>query len=232
MRDQFVGDITDWIKFSLLRALAGEDRSLGISWYYIEDRAEAKPADLDRDVADALTSLGARTVTALESLPIWNGNTKFFRKQVPHTTFRKRWLEDMKDALDGADIVFLDPDNGLGQADALHATTGEVAGLRKDGRAVVLIHFPHFSLGHAEQISKHQQFLMEETNAKSIFTIKTRVTVQRQNPYGQSMHLQRARWFSVLDGDEVIRKRAKIFVEKLCNIKGCHASLEPESTND
>jgi hypothetical protein len=34
MRDQYVGDISDMLKFGLLRALAANDRKLDIAWYY------------------------------------------------------------------------------------------------------------------------------------------------------------------------------------------------------
>lgn len=34
MRDQYAGDVSDFLKFAFLRALAGEDRILGIAWYY------------------------------------------------------------------------------------------------------------------------------------------------------------------------------------------------------
>jgi hypothetical protein len=35
MRDHYVGDISDLLKFSLLHALQGKDRRLGIAWYYV-----------------------------------------------------------------------------------------------------------------------------------------------------------------------------------------------------
>jgi hypothetical protein len=34
MRDQYVGDISDFLKFAFLRVLADTDRKLGIAWYY------------------------------------------------------------------------------------------------------------------------------------------------------------------------------------------------------
>jgi hypothetical protein len=33
----------------------------------------------------------------------------------------------------------------------------------------------------------------------------------------------------VIDGDDVIRKRAEDFVEKFKRIKGCSASIDPEN---
>jgi hypothetical protein len=227
MRDQFAGDITDWLKFSLLRTLAADDRSIGVAWYYIEDCAEAKLEDLDAEVADALAAYRERSVSALERLACWKSGTKFFRKHVPHPQFRNLWLEEMRSSLNECDIVFLDPDNGLGNPDALHATLDEIAAMRKSGRTIVLIHFPNHTEKQYLQIASHQEEIARATEAESVFTIKTGVTVQRQNPYGANMRLHRSRWFTVIDGDEVIRNRAKEFVAKLKKT-GCSASIEPE----
>jgi hypothetical protein len=34
MRDQYAGDISDLLKFALLRTLAGNDKTIGVGWYY------------------------------------------------------------------------------------------------------------------------------------------------------------------------------------------------------
>ncbi|WP_155268936.1 hypothetical protein [Brucella intermedia] len=34
MRDQYAGEVSDVLKFALLRALARQDRTLGVVWYY------------------------------------------------------------------------------------------------------------------------------------------------------------------------------------------------------
>jgi hypothetical protein len=228
MRDQFAGDITDWLKFSLLRALAANDRSIGIAWYYIEDRPEVTPEVLDAEVAEALATLRERSVSALEQLSIWKNGTKFFRKHIPHSQYRDRWLEEMRSYLNECEIVLLDPDNGLGNPDALHATLGEVSRMRSPGRTIILIHFPNFAEKHDSQITNHHQAIAAATKTKSVFTIKTGVTVQRQNPYGANLPLHRPRWFTVIDGDDVIRNRAKEFVAKLKKT-GCSASIEPDN---
>jgi hypothetical protein len=35
MRDQYAGDISDVLKFAFLRTLAGQDKTLGVAWYYV-----------------------------------------------------------------------------------------------------------------------------------------------------------------------------------------------------
>jgi integrase len=34
MRDQYAGDISDLLKFAFLRAIAGDDKAIGVGWYY------------------------------------------------------------------------------------------------------------------------------------------------------------------------------------------------------
>ncbi len=34
MRDQYAGDVSDVLNFAFLRALAGQDRTLGVAWYF------------------------------------------------------------------------------------------------------------------------------------------------------------------------------------------------------
>ena len=36
MRDQYAGDISDFFKFSFLRAVVPDDAVLGVAWYYVQ----------------------------------------------------------------------------------------------------------------------------------------------------------------------------------------------------
>jgi len=65
---------------------------------------------------------------------------------VPPRTERSAWGTRKRSALDGADIVFLDPDNGLGGETQKHATFAEIRLLRKPERAIVFITFPGRSM--------------------------------------------------------------------------------------
>jgi len=227
MRDQFAGDITDWIKFSLLRALAGEDRSLGIAWYYVRDTLLVDQEELDRDVAIGIAQIRG-SVKKLEERPeIWKGvkDVTFFGDPVPHIAGRAKWLERMAKSLAGANIVFLDPDNGLGEASPKHATLAEVEAMRQPGRTVVLIHFPRRH-DHEEQLDQLLKCLCGATRLASVLTIKTRVTFHRENHQGENRPLPpRERWFAIIDGDPEIDRRARAFVRKLEGIDHCSASL-------
>jgi hypothetical protein len=60
----------------------------------------------------------------------------------------------MRAALASADIVFLDPDNGLGDETGKHATLAEVRSLRRPGRSLVLISFPNRNGKHVMQVQR------------------------------------------------------------------------------
>lgn len=83
MRDQYAGDVSDLLKFAFLRALAADDRTLGVGWYYNsahdgrkdgshrEYYDEPKWTSLDLPLWNALRTLPEPSVKALEALPIW-----------------------------------------------------------------------------------------------------------------------------------------------------------------
>ncbi|MCR4764187.1 MAG: hypothetical protein K5696_11730 [Lachnospiraceae bacterium] len=133
MKNQYVGDIGDYGKYSLLRAFSDAGIRLGVNWYLTDDdgSTDGKFKDyLKKDtfrkydpvVYDALKKIdesGNRTVEAIQNSDILPG-AKFFAdslsiKGAPSERAEKRykWLLDSIWALSGTDLVFLDPDNGL-----------------------------------------------------------------------------------------------------------------------
>lgn len=134
MQDRYAGDIGDYVKLALLRALSPGLR-LGVAWYLYpneDHNADGKHISylkqperwrhLDPELFDALGSVitGQRSVTALEQTDVL-GKAAFANALVPskdvhhrqRAAERDRWFADTLDALTGADIVFADPDNGL-----------------------------------------------------------------------------------------------------------------------
>jgi hypothetical protein len=95
MRDQYAGDISDLLKFAFLRAIAGDDKTIGVGWYYnsthdgLQDGRhreycnEKKWESLDQILLRALRELSGRSVDALEHLPIWPARSRFHRVPVP-----------------------------------------------------------------------------------------------------------------------------------------------------
>jgi hypothetical protein len=154
MRNQYAGDVSDVLKFTLLRALAGKDRTLGIAWYYapgddgrsdgrhLKWRDETAWRALDKALHAGLAALPERSVAALERAMIWPEGALFHREPIPPLAGRSAWGIRKRSALDGADIVFLDPNNGIGEETEKHASFSEIRLLRKPGRAIVFITLP------------------------------------------------------------------------------------------
>ncbi len=131
MQDRYVGDIGDFIKYALLRSLS-IDKKLGVAWYYVADESHnadgkhtnylndpGKWRNLDPDLFDTLRSIvhnNQRSLAQIENSGII-GNAIFHRVGVPKARnsdlSRQSWMNDMRRKLDGCDIVFLDPDNGI-----------------------------------------------------------------------------------------------------------------------
>jgi len=143
MRDQYVGDVSDVIKFALLRRLAGEDRKLGVAWYYdpghdgrpdgrhLEWRDDASWEAFDPQLCNALKDLPERSIAALEMAAMWPVDTVFHRAPMPTKLDRQSWINQKCEQLAACDLIFLDPDNGIGQASPKHATFDELRQLRR-----------------------------------------------------------------------------------------------------
>ena len=137
MQDKFVGDIGDYVKYALLRAIRGE-RRLGVAWYrhldtlgnagkhteYLDD--PEKWRHLDPCLFDALKGLvdsctrsvqavmdteilGANSITDYSLCPLDFGSTK----SQARAAWREHWFTSVKADLVKSNLVFADPDNGL-----------------------------------------------------------------------------------------------------------------------
>lgn len=227
MRDQYAGDVSDVLKFAFLRALAGTDRTLGIAWYYVpghdgrtdgrhlEWRGEPAWSALDAKLCPGLSSLPERSIAALERAPIWPRGTLFHREPVPSGTERAAWSLRMQAALDGANIVFLDPDNGLGETKK-HATFSEIQLLRTPRRAIVFITFPGRTMSHQDLVRRLHERLNVNANAEGAFTLRTTIFVPRTD--GSRSPVPRQRWFTVVDPDTDLIARARAFAGRLHSI--------------
>ncbi len=216
MRDQYAGDLSDLLKLALLRALASDDGTLGVGWYYnpANDKRpdgrhreycnEPKWKSLDLPLWEALRALPDRSVGALERMPIWPPCTSFYRIPVPTSGGRFSWAFNMKNALEKVRIVFLDPDNGVGKVSKRHATIEEIGMMREPGRAVVVIKFPARE-DHDKQLIDYHRLMHDRTGTSSILTVCT--TVRLPQP--------RVRWFTIIDADYILKKRVRCFTDKL-----------------
>jgi len=84
---------------------------------------------------------GTRGVEALEASGLL-ADALFHRTEVPRSlALRRRWSEQLVQAVSEADLVFLDPDNGI-QGTRLspkHVALSEIAALRRQDRTLVFV---------------------------------------------------------------------------------------------
>jgi hypothetical protein len=237
MRDQYAGDVSDALKFAFLRALAGSDKTLGIAWYYVpanDGRADGRhlewreePAwqQLDAQLHAGLSTLSERSIAALERSAIWPKGCRFHSQPMPSRHQRRAWGVQKRAALDGADIVFLDPDNGLGAETAKHATLSEIRLLRQSGRAIVFITFPGRNRPHDMLVQLLHERLKCEADAETAITLRTNISVPRAE--GSRSCVQRQRWFTVIDPDEVLIARVRSFAKALEVVPRIKAQVDP-----
>lgn len=175
MRHNFVNDIGDYAKYALLRALcagAEEPIRLGVIWYLTEHAEHngdgRKRAHLSQDGWERLDPgllaamrqiergrqcAGSLSIRLIEDSGILPAGTAYFAEAMPNDRMparraseRAAWFARAHCAVDGCDLVFLDPDNGLqvpsvpltSSLAGKYATTAEIATLIQGGAGVVL----------------------------------------------------------------------------------------------
>lgn len=161
MQNKYAGDIGDYGKLGLLRKLRAAGLTIGVNWYLTPDEqngdgrftAYQKYRGCDELLFDELKKIvdgQRREVAALENDAILPA--VFFsqsldyggRAKAARAAFRQAWHEEALRRLNGVDIVFLDPDNGLlvpsakgTRRDNKYVTVGELADYYRQGATVV-----------------------------------------------------------------------------------------------
>ncbi len=132
MRNHYVGDEGDFVKYTLLRRICGttagdggEKLSLGIVWYLRETKRVgylSKPGDhrdVDPDVFDRLQRWNRdeqrRGVRLIERSGLFS-DTAYFGCPVQPFKARASWLQQALQKVARCRVVFLDPDIGLAPA--------------------------------------------------------------------------------------------------------------------
>ena len=146
MQDRYTGDVGDFGKYGLLRALRlGPRRSfrLGVVWYlvigpenngdgrhlsYLSDKHRSSYEPCDWDLFGALSAVikaGVRSVHCIEQGGLLGADTVFFQEPLTwhrgqvilREQTRRDWLDRALRTTQACDLVFLDPDNGLARGD-------------------------------------------------------------------------------------------------------------------
>lgn len=130
MQDRYAGDVGDFSKFQLLRALHRlSNATLGVSWYlypneshnndgrHLSYQSNLSFTEVEPELTQQLRSVseGIRCVARLEGARVLPDGTQFFGESVPSRggPERRAWFERSLLALSGSEIVMADPDNGL-----------------------------------------------------------------------------------------------------------------------
>ena len=165
MKNQYVADVGDYGKYSLLRFFANKGVKVGINWYLTEDDGtndgkyityldKEENRRYDPVIFDGMRKLideGKRTVSDVESLNLIPGAV--FYDEILSTTpvlwtkrkaVRERWHTKAKETLSSVDLIFADPDNGtIGAKSAAvknaekYTLLSEIEDYYKDGKDVV-----------------------------------------------------------------------------------------------
>lgn len=145
MKEQYFGDIRDFIKYALLREFALSGVKVGVCWLMTEDDAstdgnknayltDTRYRDIDPELFSALRILtplrGIQRLRAFEEADLIRGAT-YQTEIVPASPAeRASYFEKTRESFADRDLVFFDPDNGLTppstkQHSVKHVTTDE-----------------------------------------------------------------------------------------------------------
>jgi len=214
MQHRYTGDVGDFGKVALLRALS-PGRSLGVCWYLCDGRGETSNDGmhlgyvdqpkrfraLDPHVFDAMRAIvgrirqGApRELGLIERSRLLDGAV-FHREPVPASVSeRTRWFHALGTAVDGCDLLFLDPDNGFEPAHRSPKCVGwdELRALRRPGRSLLVYHHQTRFKGGAKREATHLRTqLRRRTGAGQIDVIRLRPGTSR--------------FYVLIDGSETLR---------------------------
>lgn len=223
MQDRYAGDIGDYIKLALLRAITAR-RTLGIAWYLYPDETHnddgrhtsyleqpARWRNLDDALFDTLKSVVAtgRSVAALQKsnvLAAAHADEKLDTRALApanRLAWRSQWFQRVLTTLENCDLVFADPDNGLVDDRPDRRTKRkfgkqlpleEALALSSNRTAVIYHHNSRFTGGHAAEISHWQRLLGRKTVAV------------RANAFS-------CRTFFIVNPDDEIRDRVAAFCD-------------------
>ncbi len=133
MKNQYVADVGDYGKYSLLRYLAQNSIRIGINWYltksddtndgkhisYLNKQAYRKYDPVVFDGMKELIDKKKRDVKEVEKLGLIPGATYYGKElsTTPHPwdqriKIRDQWHRNALKSLESAELIFADPDNG------------------------------------------------------------------------------------------------------------------------
>lgn len=145
MQNRYAGDAGDFGKIGLLRCLAKAGLKVGVNWYLVADEAhnedgrhigylqDSKFMGCDDELLGKLGCMvhgNQRNIQTLQELELIPAATYYCEELASPgengCNFRDKWHANAQSVLQDADIVFLDPDNGLLPASVSPGSTKSV----------------------------------------------------------------------------------------------------------
>ena len=133
MKNQYTADLGDYGKYSLLKTFSDAGIRLGVNWYltpddgsndgkftkYLQDDSMRKYDPAVYDVLQKIGSKPGKSVRDVMTSGLLPEAVFYDRELSPsggpkeRAEARKAWFEESKKVLADADLIFMDPDNGL-----------------------------------------------------------------------------------------------------------------------
>jgi len=229
MQHRYVGDFGDYVKLSILRDLSGGMR-LGVAWWLYPDEGHNSDGKHTKylDAPDKwerfnpyifgklqqIKASGKRHISSLEQPDILPGAIFANAPILTAASVRQRlesrqdWFAAVKDRLAGAEMIFVDPDNGLepakfsfGKMKAGKAVAYEelLALAGADRPLIVYHHQTRRKGGHFAEIM-HLSDTLRDKGFRTVDAI-------RVSPYSP-------RVFFILNGSAELRQRSEQLVQK------------------
>lgn len=201
MRHQFFGDVNDYRKYALLRALAASGANrIGVCWMLTPDDGHhgGKVGYLDQperyrhfdpDLFDILSATRdapeGRRLDVIERSGALPGGLYFSDPLPARPEARSAYMQACRDAFAEADLVFFDPDNGLEtkgmvagrKAASLYLFLDEIAAFYRAGKSVLIYQHYHRTGSRDEQIAGHLARLRSVAPDAELWTFRTSFVV-------------------------------------------------------
>jgi hypothetical protein len=196
VKDQYFGDVNDYRKYSLLRAILGSATvRLGVCWMltapdsrtdgrhlaYLDNPAKFR--SFDHELFDwlqqTMRQYPDRRIARIEATDLLAGVVYFAELLADGHAHRRTWFANCRRQLEACDLIFFDPDNGLERSVAhgrRHSHKflywAEVRETFAAGASVLVYqHFPREA--RAAYIERLVERLRVETGASAIFSFST-----------------------------------------------------------
>lgn len=199
MQDRYAGDVGDFSKFALGRALIRElGGKIGVIWYRFPNESHnndgrhvlyldrSKWTDCDPELVRRLKTVvqRERSIAQLEAAGILPDDSCFFGEPISADGrmgwSRKAWFDRVLKAVEDCSVVIVDPDNGIAGANhrvaskcgGKHITHEEISQLAARHECLVIYHHFDRSTSHREQARSKMNLLQSLAPGKSVLGLR------------------------------------------------------------